>query len=70
MTPPAVAKQLAVAAETVIAWIRSGELRGFNVGSGAHKPRYRISREALAAFIRGRQVETPQLGRRRVLPTV
>jgi excisionase family DNA binding protein len=41
-----------VAEHTVLAWIRSGELRAVNVGRkpGAKKPRWRITQEALDAF--------------------
>jgi excisionase family DNA binding protein len=41
-----------VSEHTVLAWIRSGELRAVNVGRhlGAKKPRWRITQEALEAF--------------------
>ncbi|KKM84522.1 hypothetical protein LCGC14_1298360 [marine sediment metagenome] len=41
-----------VGEHTVLAWIRSGELRAFTVGRslGAKKPRWRITAEALEAF--------------------
>lgn len=37
---------------TILAWIRTGELRAFSVGRkpGAKKPRWRITAEALATF--------------------
>lgn len=41
-----------VTCNTILAWIRSGELRAVNVGRriGAGKPRWRITQEALEAF--------------------
>jgi len=59
-TPPQVARILAVAPETVIAWIRSGELDAINVAkSTARRPRYRIDIDDLKRFEQ----------RRKVLPT-
>jgi excisionase family DNA binding protein len=42
----------AVTEHTVLAWIRSGELRAVNVGRriGTKKPRWRVTQEALDAF--------------------
>lgn len=59
MTPPEVARILKVAPETVLTWIRSGELRGFNVGSGAKRPRFRVSPADLADFEARRTVQPP-----------
>lgn len=41
-----------VGEHTVLAWIKSGELRAINCGrrSGGKKPRWRITSEALATF--------------------
>ena len=55
LTPPQVAKQLSVDPATVINWIRSGELKASNVGKGAQRPRYRILRGDLDAFLESRQ---------------
>jgi excisionase family DNA binding protein len=56
LTPPQVAKYLRVNPATVIAWIRSGELVASNLSrKRGGRPRYRISREALDAFLRARQ---------------
>lgn len=61
-------KRYSVSEHTVLGWITSGELRAINVGrkSGAKKPRWRITEQALAAF---EQVRTPtpalQRGRRK-----
>jgi excisionase family DNA binding protein len=60
MTPPQLARLLAVTPETVIGWIRAGELRAIDVSSrGSRRPRYRISPEDLAAFEAGREVQAP-----------
>jgi excisionase family DNA binding protein len=47
-----VAEHYGVSEHTVLAWIRSGELRAVNVGRrpGAGKPRWRVSQAALEAF--------------------
>lgn len=51
LTPPEVAARLGCKAETVIGWIRNGELRALNVARrGTMKPRYRVSPEALELF--------------------
>jgi len=41
-----------VGEHTILNWIRSGELRGINVGRrpGAKKPRWRVTQEAIASF--------------------
>jgi excisionase family DNA binding protein len=49
LTPPAVAKLYGVSADTVRAWIVSGELLAVNVAK-AKRPRYRISKDALNKF--------------------
>lgn len=45
-------ERYAVNEHTVLAWIRSGELRALSVGRkpDAKKPRWRITESALAAF--------------------
>lgn len=51
-------ERYAVNEHTVLAWIRSGELRALSVGRkpDAKKPRWRITESALAAF---EQLRTP-----------
>lgn len=56
-----VTERYAVNEHTVLAWIRSGELRAVNVGvrPGAKKPRWRITTESLAAFEAARTPSPP-----------
>jgi excisionase family DNA binding protein len=53
-----VCERFVVTEHTVLAWIRSGELRAVNVGRApeAKKPRWRITQAALDAF---EQLRTP-----------
>lgn len=70
LTPPEIAKLLRVAPDKVLGWIRRAELRAVNVGNGT-RPRYRVSREALDAFLQAREVQPPpprQVRRRREQP--
>jgi len=60
LTPPAIADRLGVAAETVISWIRSGELPAANVARrGCRRPRYRVDPADLAAFLAARRPDAP-----------
>lgn len=70
LTPPQVARLYVTAPETVIGWIRAGELRAINVARrGATRPRYRIAPADLAVFEAGRTVtalpKSPQRRRQR-----
>ncbi len=49
-----------VSEQTILGWIRSGELKAINVGRrlDAKKPRWRVTQEAIAAF---EQLRTPTL---------
>lgn len=66
-TPPQFATSLGVSADTVLAWIRSGELEALNLaGSRCTRPRYRISQDAIDRFLRLRAVAVqPRQQRRR-----
>jgi excisionase family DNA binding protein len=59
-------ERFGVSEHTVLAWIRSGELRAVNVGRrpGGKKPRWRITQEALEQFELAR-TPTPPLPRAR-----
>ena len=64
LTPPQIAKQLAVDAAKVLGWIRRGELRATNVADRAGgRPRWRIAQMWLEEFLRRREaspVPTPK----------
>jgi len=65
-TCPEVAKYLRISPEKCIGFIRSGELKAFNVGKGKTKPRYRISQQAIDDFEASRLVITqPKTTRRK-----
>jgi len=65
LNPPQIAKQLRVSHDTVLDWIRRGELKASNLAAGA-RPRYVVTPEELAAFLKGREPEPPRArGRRR-----
>jgi len=52
LTPPAIAKRLGVAEETVRGWIASGELRAANLARrGCVRPRYRVDPADLTRII-------------------
>ena len=67
LSPPQVAKRLAVDAHKVIYWIKRGELRAVNVASETGcRPRYRISPADLAVFEASRMAgPQPKVARRR-----
>ncbi len=57
LTPPEVAKLLRVRPDKVLAWIRSGRLRGYNVAEKENgRPKYRVNRADLEAFTQQRSV--------------
>jgi hypothetical protein len=56
-TPPEIATKYGCKPETVIGWIRFGELKAIDVARrGAMKPRYRVSPQALEDFEKARAV--------------
>jgi hypothetical protein len=59
LTPARVAAELGVKPERIIGWIRSGQLRGVNLGDGLKKPRFRIAAADLEAFLIARTVQPP-----------
>ena len=67
LTPPELAKRWRVKAERVIVWIKSGELRAFDVSSrpGVGKPRYRIPQDAIIEFENRRSAAQVKTTRRR-----
>ena len=51
LTPPAVASIYGVKPDTVLAWIRAGELRAIDVSSRrSSRPRFRIDEDDLREF--------------------
>jgi len=66
-TPPAVAKSWHVSRDTVLGWIKSGELVAVNLAKpGSKRPRYRIDPADLQAFLLRRRVNaTPKVKRRK-----
>jgi predicted site-specific integrase-resolvase len=56
-TPPEYAEKLGTSVNTVLAWIKSGELKALNLASRtSRRPRYRISPEAAEQFELSRSV--------------
>jgi len=56
LTPNDIAKAWGVARETVVSWIRSGELAAINVAAPGRQPRFRIDVEDLRTFELRRRV--------------
>jgi hypothetical protein len=66
LTPPAVAKALAVHPQKVRSFIESGELEAFNLAAKrCGRPRYRITPAALNAFLERRKVVPRTVAARR-----
>lgn len=65
LTLPEVARFLRVRPNKVLAWVRCGELRGYNVVArqGSKRPKYRVNPEDLEAFIRQRAAAPKSEGR-------
>lgn len=60
LSPPAVARRLAVKADKVVRWIKSGELPAINVAERPiGRPRYRIAEVDLQDFLRRRSATPP-----------
>lgn len=66
LTPPAVARMLAIRPAKVLRWISRGELRASNVADSlGGRPRWRVSADYLQAFLaRRRAVPQPVATRR------
>jgi Helix-turn-helix domain len=63
--PAAIAAMLQVKPVNVLTWIHSGELRASNVAARrGPRPRWRVSREDLCAFLAGRTLLRPAPSRR------
>jgi len=66
LKPPEIAKLLRVGGDSVLAWIHSGELRAVDSTMGrGQRPRWRIHRADLAAFLTRRAASpAPKRSRR------
>ena len=61
LTPPEIAKRLGIKADKVLTWIRSGELRAFNVATKqSGRPLWRIRLADLESWIATRTNRKPQ----------
>jgi excisionase family DNA binding protein len=60
LTPPELARILRVDDHTVLDWIKTGQLRAVNVGSGKKRPRWRIDPADVAVFEAARTAQ-PQI---------
>ena len=60
LTPPAIAEELGIRQSKIATWIRSGELTAVDVSeSRGGRPRWRIRRADLEAFLLRRQSQKP-----------
>lgn len=60
LTPPAVARMLGCAPDSIVAYIRRGQLRAVNLGH-AIRPRWRIHRDDLRAWLDSRSNQRPAM---------
>jgi excisionase family DNA binding protein len=65
LTVAGAAAELTTSDEHVLDLIHSGRLKGVNVGRGRVKPRWRIDRDALETFKRGRETPAPKTRRKK-----
>lgn len=61
LTLPEVARHLRVRPNKILGWLRSGELKGYDVTTrqGSQRPKYRVNPEDLTAFIQRRAILPP-----------
>lgn len=55
LTPPAVARRLAIGVHRVLSWIAAGELVAFNTGTNGKRPRWKVFEADLAMFLASRR---------------
>ncbi len=66
LTPPQAAKLLGVRRDTVLGWIRAGDLTAMNLARpGAARPRYRIGADDFERFRKSREVHRTPVSPRR-----
>lgn len=68
LTPPEVAEQLSTSPETVLGWIKSGQLKASNLATG-NRPRYVVMPDDLTAFLKSRQPDPPVKRKAKAKPT-
>ena len=71
LTPAEIAKELRIRESKPVGWIKSGRLPAINVSEG-HRPRYRIARAALDAFLQQQAVvlvARPERRQKRTIPS-
>lgn len=66
LTPNEVAEHLQVTAEQVRVLIRRGQLSAVNAGTGTKRPLYRITQEALEAFLNFRRQPVSKTQRKKL----
>ena len=60
LTPKQVAEMLKASRDTVLAWIRGGELKASNLNKKGKRPRWAVTRTELSEFLKKRQPEAKQ----------
>lgn len=65
LTPRLIAESMHIGTETVFRWIRSGELKAANIGNSKIKPRYRVAKTDLEAFLESRSNQPQQTAKRK-----
>lgn len=66
VNPPTVARMLGINVDKILTWIHTGELRAIDVSTTrGQRPRWRISRESLDAFLTRRSATPPPKKQRR-----
>lgn len=64
-TPPEIAVEMGIRPETVVGWIKSGELPAIDVSRpNALRPRFKVRRADLERFWEGRSVRRSTVGKR------
>ena len=68
LTVTEAARRLKVSRDNVLGWIHTGRLRAANTAKGTGRPRYRIARTDLDAFLSCRTRQPAVKERRRPIP--
>lgn len=65
LTVKLAAESIHVSVETILSWIASGELRAANISRSNIRPRWRISKDDLAALMKRRSTKQKNKQRKR-----